>query len=225
MKRLKGFKHGLKKHLADATSLSAFVTPIKAVTDQLAGMTEIQSIESRAKMTALNYLGLVKLLELRDWSKKKTRIAKTTNKSLHYLHDIGFALTVGVPIQTGVYLSSGVDDWKKIAASIGASFLVTSALAGPGLQVIDTFREITRVKKSKNTPAYFKRLSDSARKKWVAGFVASSLVLTGAFYLAISNKTQDIPYEKSPAIEQRIETQETNNQGIYSQPILEEITK
>ena len=103
-----------------------------------------KSIESRAKMTALNYLGLVKLLELRDWSKKKTRIAKTTNKSLHYLHDIGFALTVGVPIQTGVYLSSGVDDWKKIAASIGASFLVTSALAGPGLQVIDTFREITR---------------------------------------------------------------------------------
>jgi len=218
MNKLKRFKYGLKKNFADATSLSAFVTPIKAVTDQLAGMTDMQSIESRVKMTALNYFGLVKLLELRDWSKKKTGIAKTTNKAFHYAHDIGFALAIGIPIQTAVYLSSGVDDWKKIAVTIGTSFLATAALAGPGLQVVDTFREITRVKKSKNTPAYFKRLSSSARKKWAVGFVAGSLVLTGLLYSAIPNRNSEVRYEKTPNIE-RVVDEET--QTIYSEKITE----
>lgn len=219
MKKLKGFKYELIKHLSDATSVSSFSIPIKAVTDQFAGLSDIESIESRAKTTALNYLGLVQLVRLRDYSKKKLGISKSKSKVLHYAHDMAFTVGVSIPIQTAVYIFSGVTDWKELAMTIGASTGIFCALAGPFGQYMDSIRELLRIKKSKNTPAFVKRIKNSEKKKVAAGLVTGSLALTGLLYLAIPNRDSKIQHQKTSTIENMIEKEAST---VYSEKILEE---
>lgn len=219
MKKLKGFKYELIEHLSDATSVSTFSVPIKALTDQLAGISDLASIESRVKMTILNYMGLVRVLKLRDYSKKKLGISKSKNKLLHYAHDMAFTAGIGIPIQTAVYLSSGVTDWKEMATSIGVSMGIFCALAGPCGQLIDTYRELLRVKKSKNTPAFVKRLKTKTKKKVAAGLVVGSLALTGLLYSAIPNRNPEVQHQKPLTIENMIGEEAST---IYSEKILEE---
>jgi len=225
MKRLKGFKYELMKHLSDATSVSSFSVPIKAVTDQLAGISDLESLESRAKMTALNYLDLVQLLKIRDYSKRKLGVAKSKNKALHYLHDIGFVAAVGIPIQTAVYVSSGVTDWKEIAMTIGVGLGITCVFAGPLGQYVDSIRELLRIKKSKNTPAFVKRIKNSSKKKVAAGLIAGSVALTGLLYSAIPNRNSEVQYQKDSKIEQIIENESTEREMIYSIPLEDEKRK
>ena len=219
MNRSQGFKYGLMKHLSDATSISAFSVPIKALTDQFAGISNIDSIETRAKMVALNYLGLVQLVKLRDYTKKKSGISRSKNKALHYLHDIAFTACLGIPIQVGVYLSSGVSDWKEIAATIGGGLVVTSIFAGPLGQFIDTYRELMRVKKSNNTPAYFKRIRNDLKRKVGVVLVAGSMALTGLIYSAIPDRTPKAQPRENPATKQILENK---TQALYSEKIQEE---
>lgn len=219
MKKLKGFKYELIKHLSDATSVSSFSIPIKAVTDQFAGLSDMESIESRAKITALNYFGLVQLIKLRDYSKKKLGISKSKSKVLHYAHDMAFTAGISIPIQTAIYVSSGVTDWKEIAMAIGTSTGVFCVLAGPLGQFIDTYRELVRVRKSKNTPSFFKGLENKTKKKVAVGLVAGSLALTGLLYSAIPNKNSEVQHQKTPTIEKMIEEEAST---VYSEKILEE---
>jgi hypothetical protein len=219
MKKLKGFKYGLMKHLSDATSVSSFSVPLKAVTDQLAGISDLESLESRAKMTALNYLGLVQLLKIRDYTKRKLGISRSKNKALHYIHDIGFVMAVGIPIQTAVYISSGVNDWKEIAMTMGASIGITTCFAGPLGQYVDSVRELLRIKKSKNTPAFIKRIKNSSKKKVAAGLIAGSVALTGLLYSAIPNRDSEVQYQENSKIEQMIEDENTDRDTIYSMPL------
>lgn len=218
MKKLKGFKYELRKHLADATSISFLSLPIKSITDQIAGISDINSIEARAKITALNYMGFVQMMRLRDYSKKKLGITKSPKKLFHYLHDIGFTLGICMPIQAGIYLSSGVDDWKKMATTLGISLGTLAVLSGPLGQAIDIYREITRVKKSRNTPKYFKKLNSSSRKKWATGLIVTSLALGGFLYSAIPNKNTRAQYKENSTLEKTIDEEP---RIVYSEKTLE----
>ena len=217
--KLKGWKYGLMKHLSDATSVSTFALPIKATTDQLSGITDLNSIESRVKMTALAYLGLAQINRLRDYSKKKFKLDRNPRKYLHYLHDITFTTAFSIPIQMGVYLWSEVYDWRKIATTIGASLVLTGILGGPFGQFIDTYRELVRVKKSKNTPAFIKRLKNTTKRKVAVGLTAGSIAVTGALYSIIPNVELFSKPSKN-SIEQKVEqVYENIPTSVYSVPV------
>lgn len=214
--KLGGFRYRVAEHLSDATSISAISAPIKAVTDQLSGMSDAESIGSRIDMIKLNYLGFVQLLRIRDWSKRKFGIDKISNKLPNYVHDAAFTLCVAMPIQAGVYMRNGVDSWKEMFATLGLSALVLGVFGGPLGQGIDGFRELMGVKESMNSPHIVKRISKKYRKAVGVGVVAASLALTAGLYHFIPNRASEARPVQPSSIERMVDY---NPDVIYSERV------
>tara|TARA_Y100000034_G_C6907867_1_gene421890 strand:- start:2551 stop:3225 length:675 start_codon:yes stop_codon:yes gene_type:complete len=189
-----------KDYLSMCTGALTFVTPIGAAIEKSSGMTDPVSLKTRLTTAAVFYLGLGKLVELRDYS--INRIEKKSGKELKgwgkWGHDSLFSVGVSLIVRTPIYLSSGETDWKKIGWAVAGNTIFTMAAGGFIAYLGDLYREILNPEREeKRVPNFMKNKSYNMKRNLLIGLTAASLTLTGLVYYFTPNGEQEKGQEQS----------------------------
>lgn len=182
-KIIEKIKNEIHRNTSDATALVTVYTPLNVVIETFAaGMTDEVSLKTRLGMVGLCYAGLASVMKLRDASKNYFGITKKSSELIKYVHDMAWGLVIVLGVRSLVYLASGEDDWKKIGISIGISVPVGGLLSGPGMHLVDIYRDFTGWKESERVPKLLQNRSRGVRGGIMGGLAAASIGLTGLVY-------------------------------------------
>lgn len=176
------------------TGVLTFVTPMSAAIEKLSGMTDPVSLKSRLTSTAVFYLGLGKLVKLRDYS--ISRIEEKSGKELKgwakWGHDSIFLAGISVIVRAPIYLLSGETDWKKIAWAIAGNTAFGAGAGGFIAYFGDMYREILNPEREeKRVPTFIKNRGYKTKKNILIGLTATSIALTGLIYNVMPDKSDN----------------------------------
>ncbi len=187
-KKVTGSKTGtaLRQHLTDATAIIAESTPLFAGFETfVAGMANPVSLNARLLAVGLAFGGLGYVYgKGRDLTRKTFKITDKSKESVQQFCDAGYALAFNVLLSPPVYLISGSRNFKEIALGTACAGVMGLINGGPIGYVIDTFRDMSGLKKSERIPNWIKDKSPAVKKGLAALTLALSLGLTAGVYKA-----------------------------------------
>lgn len=185
MKLLKArIQHEMKEHLVDTMAMVGTNLPLHSSIELLSGMTNEVSMMSRAYSVGLTYLGLGRVIKIRDYTKKKFHIDEY-HPIVGAVHDIAYSLAFGPLAKAGIYLLSGETDWKKIGLGVVGTTGITSLLTSISIPIggtVDINRECWGIRASPRTPEWLKKKSSTVKRAVSIGMLATSLVATAGIY-------------------------------------------
>ena len=200
MKLLKErIQHEMKEHLVDTMAMVSTNLPLHSSIELLSGMTNEVSMMSRAYSIGLTYLGLGRLVKIRDYTKKRFHIDEYP-KIVGNLHDIAYSIAFGPIAKAGIYLLSGETDWKKIGLGVVGTTGITSLLTSVSIPIggtVDINRECWGIKSSPRTPEWLKKKSSTVKRAVSLGMLATSLAATAVIYSWHYHLEQQKSYQQS----------------------------
>jgi|SRR3989338_170065 len=202
-------KDSLKYHVVDSTALLAESTPAFAAYETfIVGMSSEISMNTRLIVAGSTYAGLGYLYgKGRDISRKMFNVTDKTSERFQQLHDVLYTGAFNLAVSPAFYLTAGETDAKKIAIGTACAIGLGAINGGPMGYAVDTFRDLTGLRKSERLSKLVGRQNSKVKKGLAALLVGGAIALTAVVYSTKPDR-QNIQY-RTPTTQQ-VQTQNSH---------------
>ncbi|MCH7568093.1 MAG: hypothetical protein IIA87_01610 [Nanoarchaeota archaeon] len=202
----------LKYNFVDSTALLSISTPISATLETfVVGMSDDVSLNARLINAGLAYAGFGGLIARgRDGLRKLFRITDETKGKIQHAIDAAYAATLQLVALPIFYYIAGARDTKEIVIGTLVGIGLGAVIGGPAGYTIDTFRDLTGLKKSQRVPELVRERNSKVKKGLASLLAAGAIGLTAGIYALTPNR-ENTNYQQT--LEQQVDHQENYARG------------